>query len=64
MVDVEVRPEFVQAPAVWGGIASARAMKSRRGSIDYMPASDVDFDRPPGAVAQVDIEFAAVICDP
>ena len=39
-------------------------MKSRRRSIDYPPTFGVDLDRPPGAVAQVEIKFPSVICDP
>ena len=39
-------------------------MKSRRRSIYYPPTFGVDLDRPPGAVAQVEIEFTSVICDP
>ncbi len=39
-------------------------MKSRRRSSYYAPTFGVDLDRPPGAVAQVEIEFASVTCDP
>src|ERR1035437_8475330 len=39
-------------------------MESRRRSLYYPPSSGVDFHRPPGAIAQVEIEFPSVICDP
>src|ERR1035437_2916039 len=39
-------------------------MKSRRRSIYCPPTFGVDLDRPPGAIAQVEIEFPPVICDP
>src|ERR1035441_232622 len=39
-------------------------MESRRRSIYYPPTFGVDLDRPPGAIAQVEIEFPSVICDP
>src|SRR5271166_6094140 len=39
-------------------------MKSRRRSIYYPPPFGIDLDRPPGAVAEVEIKFPAVICDP
>src|ERR1019366_550983 len=39
-------------------------MESRRRSIYYPPTFGVDLDRPPRAIAQVEIEFPPVICDP
>jgi len=39
-------------------------MKSRRRSIYYPPTFGVDLYRPPGAIAEVEIEFPPVICDP
>jgi hypothetical protein len=39
-------------------------MKSRRRSIYYPPTIDVDLDRTPSSVAQVEIKFPAMICDP
>ena len=39
-------------------------MKPRRRSIYYPPTFAVDLDCPPGAVAQVEIKFPLVICDP
>src|SRR5260370_11436368 len=39
-------------------------MKSRRGSIYYPPPFGIDLDGPPAAVAQVEIKFPPVICDP
>jgi hypothetical protein len=39
-------------------------MKSRRRPIYYPPTFGVDLDRTPGTVAQVEIEFPSVICDP
>src|SRR5271156_3581356 len=39
-------------------------MKSRRRSIYYPPAFGIDLDDSPGAVAQVEIKFPSVVCDP
>src|ERR1035437_4494501 len=39
-------------------------MESRRRSIYYPPAFGVDLDRPPGALAEIEIELSSVICDP
>ena len=38
-------------------------MKSRRRSSYQPPTFGIDLDRPPGAVAEVEIEFPSVICD-
>ena len=66
MVDVQERREFIEASAALGcgqRPGAACAMKSRRRSIYYPPPFGIDLDRPPGAVAQVEIEFPPVICD-
>ena len=39
-------------------------MKSRWRSIYHPPAFGIDLDGSPGAVAQVEIKFPFVICDP
>src|SRR5271154_1505992 len=39
-------------------------MKSRWRSIYNPPSFVIDLDCPPGTVAQVEIKFTAVICDP
>jgi hypothetical protein len=45
-------------------LRTARAAKFRRRAIDYPPALLIDLDRPPGAIAAVEIEPAPVLGHP
>src|SRR5262245_60202137 len=66
MVDVQEAAQFVEAPSSLGcgqRLGAPRAMKSRRRSIYDPPTFDVDLDRPPEAVTQVEIKLSLVTCD-
>src|ERR1019366_8027364 len=67
VVDVQEAAQFVEAAAALGcgqRPGAACAMEPRGRSIYYPPTFGVDLDRSPGAIAQVEIEFPSVICDP
>src|SRR5208337_2710238 len=67
VVDIEEAAQFADIAAAlgWGQrTGAAGAMKSRWRTIYYPPPLGVDLDRPPSAVAQVEIKLPSVICDP
>jgi hypothetical protein len=67
LIDIEEGPQLFEAAAAFRfgqRLRAAWAAKFCRWSIDHPPAFNVNLDRPPRAIAEVEVEPAAVLGHP